>query len=132
MVARNLLHKDKLEGFKSWLTAKGREHRPGRGNWQVLQVRHGTGWQAIFERAEMPEHLSVPGPLIPLVQAYIREGRALAIGGTAQALDTLRGSATDLTEASLEHLCEEVKGQRLSISPTYAVVPPLDDTPPWE
>lgn len=91
MTARNLLHKDKLEGFKSWLDSKGREHRPGGGAWQVLQVRWGSGWQAIFERASMPEHLSVPGPLIPLVRAYIREGRAAAIGGTVEALDNLRG-----------------------------------------
>jgi hypothetical protein len=76
MTARNLLHKDKLEGFKSWLDSKGREHRPGGGAWQVLQIRWGSGWQAIFERAHMPEHLSIPGPLIPLVQAYIRESRA--------------------------------------------------------
>jgi hypothetical protein len=95
MAARNLLHKDKLEGFKSWLDHKGREHRPGGGAWQVLQVRHGSGWQAIFERANMPEHLSVPGPLIPLIQAYIREGKSAAISGTAEALDNLRGSAED-------------------------------------
>jgi len=94
VVARNLLHKDKLEGFKSWLTAKGREHRPGRGSWQVLQVKHGSGWQALFERAEMPEHLSVPGPLIPLVQAYIREGREAAVVGAAKSMAALLQPAT--------------------------------------
>lgn len=93
MVARNLLHKDKLEGFKSWLTAKGREHRPGRGDWQALQVKHGNGWMPIFERAEMPEHLSVPGPLIPLVQAYIREGREAAVVGAAKEMAKLMSPA---------------------------------------
>ena len=97
MVARNLLHKDKLEGFKSWLTAKGREHRPGRGDRQTLQVKHGNGWMPIFERAEMPEHLSVPGPLIPLVQAYIREGREAAVVGAAKSMAALLSPTTQDT-----------------------------------
>lgn len=86
MVARNLLHKDKLEGFKLWLDSRGREHRPGRGDWQALQIRHGAGWLPIFTRREMQEHLSVPGPIIPLVQAYIREGREAAVTGAAKEL----------------------------------------------
>ena len=90
---RALLHKDKLESFKQWLDCKGREHRPGRGEWQLLQVKHGSGWQAIFSRLDMPEHTTVPAPLVPLVRAFIRESRALAIGGTAEALNELRAPA---------------------------------------
>ena len=92
---RALLHKDKLESFKSWLDFKGREHRPGRGEWQLLQIKNGSGWQVLFSRANMPEHVTVPEPLIPLVRAFIREGRAAAIGGTAAQLDKLRSSVDE-------------------------------------
>jgi hypothetical protein len=89
MAARSLLHKSKLEDFKSWLTHKGREFRDGRGAYQVLQIKHGTGWQVIYERLDMPEHLTVTEPLIPLVLSFIRESRVKAIGETAKQLDTL-------------------------------------------
>jgi hypothetical protein len=76
MPATALLHQNKLEDFKTWLDSIGRAHRPGGGNYQVLQVQWGTGWQAIYKRANAEEHLSVPHPLVPLVRRFVRETRA--------------------------------------------------------
>lgn len=75
MVARALLHKDKLEALKTWLDSIGHEHRPGNGAWQELQIKWGPGWQVIYSRASMPEHLSVPEPLVPFIKKFIRETR---------------------------------------------------------
>ena len=57
----------------AWLDAKGIEHRPGRGFYEVMQLKHGGGWPAIFTRAYAPEHVSVPKTLWPLVRSFLRE-----------------------------------------------------------
>lgn len=79
MAARNLLHKDKLEAFKAWLDFTEREYRPGRGDWQVLQVKLRSGWVPVFERAEMPEHLTVPEKLIGLVRLFLQDTRRIEV-----------------------------------------------------
>jgi len=79
MAARNLLHKSKLESFKSWLDSKGLEHRPGRGDYQELQVRTGKTWHVIYSRNYMPEHLTIPDPIISLVSNFIRQNRAAVV-----------------------------------------------------
>lgn len=71
-----MLHKTKLEAFKDWLTSKGVEHRPARGDYQVLQVRTKNGqWQCIFDRSAAPEHYTVAWPLEGLVVQFIRDTR---------------------------------------------------------
>lgn len=75
MAARNLLHKDRVEEFRVWCEeAKGLETRPGRGAYQLLQVKskNGNDWHVIFERDNMPEHVTVPDTLIHLVTNFIR------------------------------------------------------------
>lgn len=43
------LTKDTLEQFKAWLDSKGIVHRPGKGEWQVLQVFvEDCGFQVLF------------------------------------------------------------------------------------
>jgi hypothetical protein len=43
------LTKDTLEEFKAWLDSKGIAHRPGKGEWQVLQVYvEDHGFQVLF------------------------------------------------------------------------------------
>lgn len=79
-MSRNLLHKTKLEAFKSWLDEQGIEHRPGRGVFQVLQVRMSSKrlneWQCIFDRLEAPEHYTVAHPLESIVMRFIRSSKA--------------------------------------------------------
>ena len=74
-MSKNLLHKTKLEQFKAWLDANHIEHRPGRGDWQLLQVKVGKTWQTVFERAWMPEHVTVPWPLESIVHKFIKSTR---------------------------------------------------------
>jgi hypothetical protein len=72
---RGLLHKSKLEDFKQWLDSAGYEHRPGRGDYQVLQVKtnypHGN-WQCLFDRDNAMEHYTTPWPLESIVKSFLR------------------------------------------------------------
>lgn len=75
-MSRCLLHKTKLEAFKNWLDASGIEHRPPRGDFQVLQIKtKNRQWQCVFDRIEAPEHYTVAWPLEPIVRRFIRASR---------------------------------------------------------
>ena len=77
-MSRCLLHKSRLEAFRTYLTERGIEHRPGRGDFQVLQVMTGkSSWQVIYDRLNAPEHYTVTGPLEPTVRKFIKETRAM-------------------------------------------------------
>ena len=76
-MSRNLLHKTKLEAFKVWLDGHGVEHRPGRGDFQVLQVLvPRSGWQVVYDRIQAPEHYTVPKPLESLTLKFVRSKHA--------------------------------------------------------
>lgn len=69
---RCLLHKTKLEEFKSWCLANNIATRPGKGLWQVLQVHtEEFGWQVIFDKLDSPEHFTINEKLIPTVKRFI-------------------------------------------------------------
>lgn len=69
---RILLHKTKLEAFKLWLDSHGIAHRPGKGDYQALQVLSPeSGWQVVFTKNEMPEHYTVNAKLVPIVRNFI-------------------------------------------------------------
>lgn len=75
-MSKNLLHKTKLEAFKAWLDANHIEHRPGRGNWQVLQIKTNRGhWQCVFDRLDAPEHYTVAWPLESMIYKFIKESK---------------------------------------------------------
>lgn len=77
MSLRCTLHISKLEAFKSWLNDNGIAHRPGKGDYQVLQViTTNHGWQVVFKRNNMPEHYTVNEKLLPLVRQFTKETRA--------------------------------------------------------
>ena len=72
-MSRSLLHKTKLEEFKAWLDSEGVKHRPGKGEWQVLQVcKDGKHWNSVFIRLDMPEHFTTDKRLDSLVMKYCR------------------------------------------------------------
>lgn len=75
MAARNLLAIKKLPAFKAWLDANGIENRPTGTAYQVLQVRvvGDVRWHPIFKRLGAKEHLSVPRPLVYLVERFLRK-----------------------------------------------------------
>ncbi|MGL4249288.1 MAG: hypothetical protein ACRDCI_11905 [Plesiomonas shigelloides] len=74
-MSRCLLHKNKLDMFKLYLSENGIDFRDGRGDYQVIQVRIDGCWHAIYERANMPEHLTVVFGLERLVRKFIRQSK---------------------------------------------------------
>jgi hypothetical protein len=73
---RCTLHKDKLDEFKTWLDGRNIVHRPGLGEWQVLQVLTPEyGWQCVLKSLYMPERFSVNEKLISILQKFIDETR---------------------------------------------------------
>lgn len=76
-MSKSLLHITKLEEFKAWLDSEGLPHRPGKGEWQVLQVcKNGKHWSAVFTRADMPEHFTTDWHLDKLVAKFCRQRKA--------------------------------------------------------
>lgn len=75
-MSRSLLHKSKLTAFTAWLSREGIEHRPGRGDFQVLQVLMPDGrWQCVFDRLSAKEHYTVAAPLERYVYQFIDASR---------------------------------------------------------
>ncbi|URC22405.1 hypothetical protein SUSUWATARI_00240 [Serratia phage vB_SmaM-Susuwatari] len=70
MADRKTLRPEHLKNFKSWLTMSNHPHRDGRGDHQVLQVKVGTIWAAIYKRAGA-EHLTVQREILPLLSAFL-------------------------------------------------------------
>lgn len=75
MASRCLLHKTRLNEFREWCGLNGIECRDGRGDYQVLQVHIGHKWHAIYDRVYMPEHLTVPVPLLSMVRRFIHTSK---------------------------------------------------------
>ena len=77
MAIRCLLHKNKLKELKSWLSSQDLEWREGQGPYQLMQIRKPRldGWDVIYERNDMKEHVTVVEPLIPLVRRFISESQ---------------------------------------------------------
>ncbi len=75
-VSRSLLHVSKLEEFKAWLDAQGILHRPGRGDYEELQINNkSTAWYCIFSRNHMPEHFTNDKRIDGLILRFIRESK---------------------------------------------------------
>jgi hypothetical protein len=72
MANRCMLHISKLDAFKAYLNDQEIAHRPGKGEYQVLQVLTELfGWKCIYRKLEMPEHYSLDDKLVPLVYRFL-------------------------------------------------------------
>ncbi len=72
MPVRSLLHKNDLDLFIKYLDHRCIPHRPGRGDYEVLQVQRADGtWTVLWRRDKMPEHFTVEDRMVPLVQNFI-------------------------------------------------------------
>jgi hypothetical protein len=73
MANRNLLPKAWLEDYRAWLEAQGFQTRPGRGEYQALQVQlpNQPQWHSIFYKETGNPHYTVPSPLILVTTAYV-------------------------------------------------------------
>ncbi len=69
------LHISKIEQFKTWLDGKGLLYREGRGEYQVLQVKHYSKpeWYCIFYRLHNPNYYTVDHRLDALVDRFLKE-----------------------------------------------------------
>ncbi len=82
-MSRCLLHKSKLEEFKTWCEHRAIKTRPGRGDYQVLQVLTAKfGWQVVYDRNDAPEHYTVTWPLEMVVTRFIRDSKTKGDNGT--------------------------------------------------
>lgn len=72
---RDLLHVSRLAEFLKWCQeVKQLQTREGRGDYQLAQIqpRGSKDWHVLYSRIHMPEHVTVPDPLVPLVCNFIR------------------------------------------------------------
>jgi hypothetical protein len=83
MAARNILHKSRVTEFTSWLESQGWKIRPGRGTWEIVQVQEpgANSWHVLFKRLNMPEHVTVPQPLVSMVQFFLDSTKEHGIEG---------------------------------------------------
>lgn len=68
---RGLLHKSKLEDFKSFLIDEGFQYRNGKGDYQVLQVEVRGRFYPIYDRHD-GDHFATQRELFPLIRTYLR------------------------------------------------------------
>ena len=68
-----VLRKDQLGALKEWMLGEGIEFRPGKGEWQMVQIRIGTKWVPIFDTGKSKVYLSVPKDAIRLVINFSKD-----------------------------------------------------------
>ena len=73
MADRCLLHQNKLDLLKWWLSSKGYEIQPTKGMYEVLRAKNGKDTVIIFKKAGAKEHLSVQEKDYRLIRQFIRE-----------------------------------------------------------
>lgn len=73
MAERCLLHQNKLDLLKWWLSSKGYEIQPTKGMYEVLRAKNGKDTVIIFKKAGAKEHLSVQEKDYRLIRQFIRE-----------------------------------------------------------
>jgi hypothetical protein len=104
---RNLLHKSKIDDFKTWLDLTETPYRDGKGEWQALQVKTAKhGWQVVYSRADMPEHYTVSESLAPLVRAFIRDAKNSERIAMKDHIAALESELAELREADAWRECE--------------------------
>lgn len=77
MAERCLLHKNKLELLKSWLSAKGYEIQATKSIYEVLRANNDEDTVIIFKQDRAKEHLTVQQKDYKLIRQFIRETRTL-------------------------------------------------------
>lgn len=73
MAERCLLHQNKLDLLKWWLSSKGYEIQPTKGMYEALRAKNGKDTVIIFKKAGAKEHLSVQEKDYRLIRQFIRE-----------------------------------------------------------
>ena len=50
------LARKSLPAFKDWLDSQSIAYRPGRGEYQALQVKRSSGWEILYSSPNYPDH----------------------------------------------------------------------------
>lgn len=77
MAERCLLHKNKLDLLKWWLTSKGYEIQDTKGYYEVLRANKDKDTIIIFKKDNAKEHLSVQQKYHRLIRQFITESKGL-------------------------------------------------------
>lgn len=73
MAERCLLHKNKVELLKWWLSSKGYEIQQNKGIYEVLRAKKGKDTVVIFKKSDATEHLTVQQKDHRLIRQFINE-----------------------------------------------------------
>ena len=87
MAERCLLHKNKLEHFKWWLSSRGYEIQPVKGLYEVLRAKKDRDTVIVYHRNEAKEHLTVQQKDYHLVRQFIQETRDLRAANDGQTVN---------------------------------------------
>ena len=77
MAERCLLHQNKLDLLKWWLTSKGYEIQATKGDYEVLRANKDKDTIIIFKKDNAKEHLSVQQKDHRLIRQFITESKGL-------------------------------------------------------
>ena len=75
MAERCLLHKNKLDLLKWWLSSRGYEIQPTKDFYEVLRAKKDKDTIIIYRKNEIKEHLTVQQKDHRLIRQFIRETR---------------------------------------------------------
>ena len=77
MAERCLLHQNKLELLKWWLSSRGYEIQTPKGIYEVLRAKKDKDTVVIFKKDNAKEHLSVQQKDHWLIRQFIRETKGV-------------------------------------------------------
>lgn len=75
MAERCLLHQNKLDLFKWWLSSRGYEIQQTKGIYEVLRAKKNKETVIVFRKANAKEHLSVQDKDYRLIRQFLSETR---------------------------------------------------------
>jgi hypothetical protein len=84
MAERCLLHKNKLDLLKWWLSSKGYEIQAIKGYYEVLRAKKDKSTVIIFKKDNAKEHLSVQQKDYRLIRQFIRESKEMVGDSNAE------------------------------------------------
>lgn len=90
---RNLIKRADIKRFQVWLDANDQAWRPGKGDYQMMQVKIGKGWGAICTDAAGV--ITTPPGLAPLIKLFKQGGAVKKTAAPAAKLDTFLDDLRD-------------------------------------
>ena len=73
MATRGMLHMNRLEEFKIWLSNRGYRFFPTKSVFEVLRASKGFETVILYKRLNEHQHFTVPSANVRLVRKFIEE-----------------------------------------------------------